>query len=473
MAFVGGRDWSASITLGGGSGTGWFPLGPREAYLPSYRTSREYFTQINVSNTVINTTTITNVYNNYSSGRIDLAQTDYINRGIPGALTAVPNDVFVNAKPVRQAQLQLDVNSISGGEILRLAPVAPSERSVLGLIGQASAKPDEATFNREVIARNKPAADTWPFSEREQRLQRNPGMAPESSANGNRRDAEDNNVLVISPTASAVNARELGSRREGEKPNDNSGKPVQLKPLDRSVEAEASLKPQEPGQAESPLKPGKDEAAENARRDDQERQQQIQRKEEQSKEDERQQQIQRKEDQGKEEQRKEEQGKEEQRKETERQQNANAQVQRDEQARQEQGKEEQRKEEQRKEEQGKEEERQRNVNAQTQRDEQERQQQIQRKEEQGKEEQRKEEQRKNDERQQNANAQVQREEQERQQQIQRKEEQGKEEQRKNDERQQNENAQAQREEQTRQEQQQQQRNREYEGTLRVLRYQIF
>jgi hypothetical protein len=77
VAFVGGSGWSVSISLGGGSPIGWFPLGPREVYVPSYQASRDYFNRVNVTNTVINNTTITNVYKNYSSGTINVDHARY------------------------------------------------------------------------------------------------------------------------------------------------------------------------------------------------------------------------------------------------------------------------------------------------------------------------------------------------------------------------------------------------------------
>ncbi len=55
------------VFVGGGGGfggnIGWFPLGPREVYVPSYQVSREYVNRVNISNTTVNTTTVTNVYN--------------------------------------------------------------------------------------------------------------------------------------------------------------------------------------------------------------------------------------------------------------------------------------------------------------------------------------------------------------------------------------------------------------------------
>jgi len=52
VAWVGGAYmWRSVIAVGGGSSVGWFPLGPREVYVPSYRASRGYVNNVNVTNT--------------------------------------------------------------------------------------------------------------------------------------------------------------------------------------------------------------------------------------------------------------------------------------------------------------------------------------------------------------------------------------------------------------------------------------
>src|SRR5712664_1871384 len=65
VAWVGGPHFSVGISVGGGVGAGvaWFPLGPREVFVPSYRVSRTYVTNVNVTNTTVNNTYVTNVYN--------------------------------------------------------------------------------------------------------------------------------------------------------------------------------------------------------------------------------------------------------------------------------------------------------------------------------------------------------------------------------------------------------------------------
>ncbi|MFS2022025.1 hypothetical protein ACEN88_36390, partial [Massilia sp. CT11-108] len=61
-------------------GVGWFPLAPHEPYRPPYHASPTYITNVNVTNTVIRQTTIVD----------NTANIDYRNRGVPGAIVAMP-----------------------------------------------------------------------------------------------------------------------------------------------------------------------------------------------------------------------------------------------------------------------------------------------------------------------------------------------------------------------------------------------
>jgi len=237
VAFVGGSGWSVSISLGGGSPIGWFPLGPREVYVPSYQASRDYFTRVNVNNTVINNTIITNVYNNYSSGTINVNQVNYANRRVTGAVTAVPGSVFVNAQPVRPAAIRLDRKAVTSGEITRIAPIAPSARSVIGTGKAAGARPSREAFERQVFVRNAPPPSERPFAAREQQLKKTPGRAPAPDAVKpvpGRDDSAAQKVRVIGEQRGAVDARATGSRRDSGKPGTPA--PGQLRPLDRSVD---------------------------------------------------------------------------------------------------------------------------------------------------------------------------------------------------------------------------------------------
>ncbi|MGO8755742.1 MAG: DUF6600 domain-containing protein [Gallionellaceae bacterium] len=235
VAFVSDRGWGASLSLGGGTPIGWFPLGPREVYVPSYQASRDYFTRVNVNNTAVNNTSIINVYNNYSSGTINVNHVTYANRTVAGAITVVSSTVFVNAQPVRPAAIRLDRMEIASGEITRIAPIAPSVRSVIGAGKAAQSRPSREAFDRQVFVRNAPPPVERPFAAREQQLQKNPGRPLEPRAINSLQSRDTStlpNVHVIGEQRGAVDARAAGSRRSGERP---SATPGQLRPLDRST----------------------------------------------------------------------------------------------------------------------------------------------------------------------------------------------------------------------------------------------
>ncbi|MCE9661323.1 MAG: hypothetical protein K8R60_22585 [Burkholderiales bacterium] len=97
VAWVGG----VSIAIGGGGRgappVGWFPLAPREVYVPSYRySSPRYVRNINVTH-VTNVTQITTIVNN-TNGAAD--RRDFANRKFPHAVTVVPASVLTGRQPV-------------------------------------------------------------------------------------------------------------------------------------------------------------------------------------------------------------------------------------------------------------------------------------------------------------------------------------------------------------------------------------
>ncbi|MEO8808425.1 MAG: DUF6600 domain-containing protein, partial [Burkholderiaceae bacterium] len=49
VAWVGGPRVSVSVNIGGGPAVGWFPLAPREVYVPGYRVSPRYVQNINIT----------------------------------------------------------------------------------------------------------------------------------------------------------------------------------------------------------------------------------------------------------------------------------------------------------------------------------------------------------------------------------------------------------------------------------------
>ncbi len=165
VAFVGGAGWAVA------SGpVGWFPLGPRDVYVPWYRASRGYFTNINVYNTrVVDRAYITNVYADYSRGR-PIRNVNYAYRNA-NAVTAVPRDAFVGARPVGGARVQVNDRELRGAAVVSRVGIAPERVSFAGA-PRARAVPTAAAANRRVIARAAPPA-TVPLASRIQAIQRN------------------------------------------------------------------------------------------------------------------------------------------------------------------------------------------------------------------------------------------------------------------------------------------------------------
>lgn len=170
VAFVGGSNWGVSI----GSPIGWFPLGPRDVYVPWYQVSRGYFGRVNVHNTVVvNNVYVTNIYNDYYvQGRP--MRRDYTFRNAANAVTVVPRDNFVSARNAAQSMARLRPGTLAQGELMTRAPASPTRASLADAGGRLSAAPSRAT-GRQVIARNQPAARTASFDVRQRAIERNGG----------------------------------------------------------------------------------------------------------------------------------------------------------------------------------------------------------------------------------------------------------------------------------------------------------
>jgi len=179
VAWVGfGGGFGVSIGFGGGFGVGWFPLGPSDVFIPGYAASRAYVTRINVTNTaVINNGYVANVYDQYARTGSVPVQT-YMNRTVPGAVMAVPQNALTGARPVQQAAVKVQPNQIRAIKTAMPAPrVAPQIASVLGhpVSGSGAAHPPAAVIDRPVVARETPPAPRPSFQQQQALLAKNPG----------------------------------------------------------------------------------------------------------------------------------------------------------------------------------------------------------------------------------------------------------------------------------------------------------
>lgn len=172
------------VFIGGGGGfggnVGWFPLGPREVYVPSYPVSRGYVNRVNTSNTMVNTTTITNVYNTTIINKTtNITNVTYVNRDVQGAVTAVPQRAFAGAQPVARASVAVSRQQIEAAPVTARAAVAPTRESVLGAKAATANRvsaPPAAVMNRQVVAKATPPPPPVPFARQQQALAAHPGQ---------------------------------------------------------------------------------------------------------------------------------------------------------------------------------------------------------------------------------------------------------------------------------------------------------
>jgi hypothetical protein len=167
VAFVGGNTWHSSLSIG--SGVAWFPLGPREAYVPAYHVSDTYVRNINVTHVNVTNVNITNV---------NVVNKTYINRNVPGAVTAVSRETFVRAQPVSRAAVVVPQRAVAEAPVGMTAAIAPRQESVTGRAATSAvpARPPARAFDRTVVARNAPPPPPVPFAARQSALAANPGQ---------------------------------------------------------------------------------------------------------------------------------------------------------------------------------------------------------------------------------------------------------------------------------------------------------
>ncbi len=160
VVFVGGPRFGVSLSFGGGGGMAWFPLGPREVYVPPYRTSERYVERVNITNTTVNVVNITNVYNNRNVKTVH-----YMHQNNVQAVTAVSHDTFVNARPVAAANVRVNSQQMQAAEVQRNFSVAPERKSVVGAGAPASVRPPAAVMQRQVVAKETPPPPRAPVND--------------------------------------------------------------------------------------------------------------------------------------------------------------------------------------------------------------------------------------------------------------------------------------------------------------------
>jgi len=95
VGWVGRPGWSVTISIGSVPAVGWFPLAPREVFVPAYRCSTAYVRNVNVTH-VTNVVNVTNV-----------VQPRYAHRHVERAVTVVPAAAVSGGQPVGRSAVRV------------------------------------------------------------------------------------------------------------------------------------------------------------------------------------------------------------------------------------------------------------------------------------------------------------------------------------------------------------------------------
>jgi len=179
VAWVGGSGFSVGIGVGRGGNVGWFPLGPREVYVPSYRVSRTYVNNVNITNTTVNTTVVNNYYNNVVVNKnVTVNNVTYVNQRVAGAVTATSTQVMTTSQSVSRNVIRVDERTLANAPVVARTPaVAPERQAFVGAGRPTQARPPQQVITRQVVAKTAPPPP--PASvERQQALVRQNGGQP-------------------------------------------------------------------------------------------------------------------------------------------------------------------------------------------------------------------------------------------------------------------------------------------------------
>jgi hypothetical protein len=145
VAFVGGLELAAQLgNQNRNTGpVGWFPLGPREVYVPPYSTDRDYYQRINRA---------ARMEDRELQGRWERAQRrEAFVAGQNSVLanqrfaTVVPSQAFVRSQPVQRAALNVPADRLARVAVAPVsAPPAPTASVASVPDAKAAAKPESA-----------------------------------------------------------------------------------------------------------------------------------------------------------------------------------------------------------------------------------------------------------------------------------------------------------------------------------------
>jgi hypothetical protein len=144
VAFVGGVELAAVLPNQRSAPVGWFPLGPREVYVPSYTTNRDYYQRLNRS-ARIEDRILEDRWQRAERREAFVAGRDQALMNQRFA-TVVPTAAFVRSQPVMRSALQVQPQALASAPVAPVAaPPAPTVSVVSANAAPATVTPPAAT----------------------------------------------------------------------------------------------------------------------------------------------------------------------------------------------------------------------------------------------------------------------------------------------------------------------------------------
>jgi hypothetical protein len=267
VAWVGGPHFAIGVGVGGAATVGWFPLGPREVYVPPYHVSRTYVNNVNITNTTVNTTVINNYYNTTVVNKnTTVTNIKYVNQRVPGAVTAAPARAIATAQPISRNMVHVDERHVASAPVVVQVPaVAPERQAVTGGGRPTSVRPPAQVVSRTVVAKTTPPPPPPRFQTQQALIKQNGGQPPALSEVRQKytNDARQSQVRMAPPAKPVTPqaAERNNGRSEMERPNN----PVQNERANRPQgnDRPSNERPNNPPQNEQANRPQNNERPAN------------------------------------------------------------------------------------------------------------------------------------------------------------------------------------------------------------------
>jgi hypothetical protein len=147
VGWVGGFSVGVSI---GGPPVAWFPLGWNEVYVPSYRSSRHYVENVNITNIHVNNVVVNQYYDRARGDHDERgrgAPQEFRNFGVAGAVVSTTRNAFSTGQPVHAHPA--DMPRV---EHARIDHAAPDMAPTAGSYGRpATITPRQDIFARPIM----------------------------------------------------------------------------------------------------------------------------------------------------------------------------------------------------------------------------------------------------------------------------------------------------------------------------------